>query len=202
MSTILVFFAVFWFESYPLLCDQGDPKCSTLLCSHIHMYTILYVAVLYMAGTNSASTTTVYNIKAKLLRRYHIVRERERETDMWRGGREMNLSFYKVLWHGLVEPAGMASKMKVNITDSAWLVLLVLVLLLHQHWVSQKLDGSLVLMWRSVTQTPRIEMTGRCTHGTHRLNQHHMALTRLLYGCYSLAQLDRSVLVLLWLCSL
>ena len=58
----------------------------------------------------------------------------------------MNLSFYRVLQHGLVGPAGMASKMKVNITDGAWLVLLVLVLLLHQHWVSQKLDGSLVLM--------------------------------------------------------
>ena len=42
--------------------------------------------------------------------------------------------------------AGMDSKMKVNITDGARRVLLVLVLLLHQHGVSQKLDGSLVLM--------------------------------------------------------
>ena len=88
MSTILVFFDVFWFESYPLLCDQGDPKCSTLLCSHNHMYTILYVAVLYTAWTNSTSTTAVYNIKAKLLRRYHIVRERERDEHVTR--RERN----------------------------------------------------------------------------------------------------------------
>ena len=165
------------------------------------MYTILYVAVLYMAWTNSTRSTTVYNIKAKLLRRYPIVRERERErrtcdekgekwiylfTKCCGGGRACS-------WccrHGLQDEGQHNGRCTV------------LVLLLHQHGVSQKLDGSLVLMWRSVTQTPRIKMTGLCTHGTHRLNQHHMALTGLLYGCYSLAQLDRSALVLLWLCSL
>ena len=114
------------------------------------MYTILYVAVLYMAWTNSTRSTTVYNIKAKLLRRYPIVRERERERDGHVTRRERNEFIFLQSVAAAAGPAlgaaGMDSKMKVNITDGARRVLLVLVLLLHQHGVSQKLDGSLVLM--------------------------------------------------------